>query len=133
MKTILLFILVIVLCGCFGIQREVVPPIPGEPDAGGTPGDALTTIGLWSTYIGGIGLIFCAVAAAFVPNKWGVAKAAMVCVALILGGQIVYWFGQHVALATGLGVGALVLCGIGYAWIHRKAPTRVYTKTDRHI
>lgn len=114
-----LFLLTCGLAGCGGIT---VPRMPatGHGPAIGTPGSLLTTIALVCTGLAGVGLVVCGIAAIWYPNKWKVAKLAITCFVVAACGQILYWYGQHLALASGL-LAAVVVVGIaGYVFIHRK-------------
>ena len=119
-----LLVFVMVGCGRRGARPPgaTLPPArspsPGLYDG---PAGILHWLSLGASALAGVGLILCAVAAVFVPNKWAVAKAAIACVCVLLGAQAAYWLAQHLVLATLVGV-IIVVCGVvGWGWVNRKA------------
>lgn len=118
--------LVFVLVGCG--RRGARPPgepIPGtrspSPGLHDGPAGILHWLSLGASALAGIGLILCAIAAVFSPDKWRVAKAAVVCVAVLLISQAIYWLSQHIVLATFAGLLVVVLGVLGWGFVNRKA------------
>jgi hypothetical protein len=113
------FMLCVSLSGCWSmVPRMPAISTPGLPT--GSPGTLLTKIAFAFTAIAGIGLLACAALAWFWPNKLQIAKLAIACVCVIICTQILFWLGQHLALAAGLAVAVLAAGGALYLFIHRK-------------
>jgi hypothetical protein len=106
------------LAGCGPVLRSPGDPAPGLHDG---PAGVLHRLALVASWLAGAGLIACAVAAVFVPNKYLVGKAAIACVAVLLGAQVAYWLADHLAIAAGMAAVCLALCAVGWVWLHRKA------------
>lgn len=111
-------IFAIFLTGC-GKSAGLRPPGPGAPGISG-PGGTLSSLATWATWASGIGLLGCGVAAAFLPNKFQIAKLALGCFAALLTAGILHWVAAHWAILLGLCAGVLVLGGVGYVFLNRK-------------
>lgn len=115
-------VLFVLTCGLAGCGQGVRMPDHGSSFFhAGSPGEVLSKLALFFTALAGIGLIGCTVAAFFATNKWEVLKAAIFCFAAIIGCQILYWLGEHLALAVGLSLVAFSVFGGLYLFAHRKS------------
>lgn len=115
-----LFLLTCGLVGC-GPTVPRMPPTGGHDwPSIGSPGSILTTIALGGTALAGIGIIACAVALIWAPEKFKVLKWFITCLVVAAGSQILYWYGQHLALAGALLAGTVVLGSAAWLFVHRK-------------
>ncbi len=104
-------------CGSAGLR----PPGSGKTCISG-PGSVLADVALYATWAAGVGLILCGIAIALRPAKaWEFAKVALGCFAALVVAGILHWIAAHWAILLGLCAGVLVLSGIGWAYINRKA------------
>ncbi len=111
-------IYVIFLSGCRSAGLR--PPSSGATCISG-PGSVLADVALYATWAAGVGLICCGIAAVWLPNKFNIAKVALGCFAALVVAGIMHWIAAHWAVLLGLCAGVLVLSGIGWAYINRKA------------
>ncbi len=93
---------------------------PGAPSVHAGPAGALAGLAVWATWIAGVGLLCCGVAAIWLPNKLGVAKVALGCLTLLAVSFLLGWIAKHETLVLGSIAGVLLLGAIGYTWLHRK-------------
>ncbi len=109
---------VLVFSGCSWFRGSVQP---GSPPLPGGPAGALAGLAVWATWAAGVSLLACGVAAIFLPNKLEVAKVAVGCLAALAVAGILHWISAHWAVLLGLCAGVLVLAGIAYLYLHRRA------------
>ncbi len=86
---------------------------------GATPESVLRYIAIAASGMAGLGLIACGVLAVFGPDKWQAAKLAALCVACIVIAQLLYWIGEHLAIAAAVSVLVAIVCGASWLWFHR--------------
>ena len=101
-------------CGHAGLR----PPGPEKGVSG--PGNTLSALAVWATWIAGLGLLACGIAAVFLPNKLQVAKLALGCFAALLTAGIMHWIAAHWAVLMGLCAVVLVLTGCAWVYINRR-------------
>lgn len=110
----ILYALAIAGCG-----RGLVPAGAHEKSVSGGPGGALDSLAILATWIAGVGLLLCGVAAIWAPNKFAVAKVAICCVAIIGVSCLLHWLAGHTALLVGASAAVLLLSTVSYVWLHR--------------
>ncbi len=114
-------IVIIALAGCGHRGSLLASPGSAAASLPEGPSGILASLALWVTWAAGVGLLACGVAAIFLPNKLGIAKVAIGCLAALLVAGILAWISAHWAIIMGLCAGVLVLAGIGYLYVHRAA------------
>lgn len=114
------------LTGCGHGTAGLRPPGTGTPGVHGGPASALAGLAVWATWAAGVGLLLCGVAAALpiFPNKLAIAKVALGCLAGLITAGMLHWISAHWAVLLGLCAGVLVLSGVAWAYINRKALER---------
>ncbi len=105
------------LSGCG--PRIAVPNQPGSSGIHGGPAGALAGLAVYAAWISGAGLLCCGVAAVFAPNKLGVAKVAIGCVAILAISFLLGWIADHPTLVVGGCIAVLLCWAISHVWIHR--------------
>lgn len=116
MRVILLLVLVVFLCGCFGVRTPETPGFPAPGD-GDSPGQLLNSITYWAVGLATLGLFASIAIAIFTPRIALARRLATFCVAVIIAGPVLLWVGANlwwISLVTAL------LGGAAYIWVHRK-------------
>ncbi len=100
-------------CGSAGLRP------PGAPNVHAGPANALAGLAVWATWIAGVGLLCCGIAAVFRPSL-EIGKAALGCLAALVIAGILAWLAANLAVLVGLCIAVVVLSAVGYLYLHRK-------------
>ncbi len=107
----------IILLGC---GRHIAVPVqPGQTVVHAGPAGAVAGLAVYAAWAAGVGLLLCGVAAVFLPNKIGVAKVAVGCIAALAISFLLGWVAAHAAIVMGGSAAILLLGTVAYIWLHR--------------
>jgi hypothetical protein len=122
-----------ILAGCGEVRLPASPTGPGFPGFS-TPGAVLASLALVVTGLAGAGFILCAILAVVSVTKIKFIKLCILCIGVIICSQVLYWIGDHLALAAGLTVAAVVVCGGIWLYLHRRYVVgKIETATGRNL